>query len=264
MSRQQLYTVGAALALFFGLYFGCNTKPKKQQIVEKTRSLTLESTDVQSLIRNGKDSLSIAEKSEILALEKDLKAANSDADKVEQFKLLSRKWYQFANAAVAGHYAEEIAKIENTEEAWSIAGTTYSIAVQRASVEKNKKFCAARAIQAFENAISINPTNTDHQVNLALCYTEYPLKDNPMKGIQMLLDLNKKEPDNVSVLNTLARLGLQTGQFEKAAKRLERVLSLDANNQKATCLLAQAYQGLGNAEKAASFNNKCQALLQEK
>ncbi|MFK8101541.1 MAG: tetratricopeptide repeat protein [Saprospiraceae bacterium] len=263
MSRQQLFVVGTAIFLFLGLYFGCNTKPQEQKIVEKARSLTLESTDVKSLVRNAKDSLSVAERSEVMTVEAALNAAKSDADKVEQFKLLSQKWYQFGNAAVAGHYAEEIATIENTEQAWSIAGTTYSIAVQRTKVEKIREFCANRAIRAFENAISINPTNTTHQVNLALCYTEYPLKENPMKGIQMLLELNKKDPKNISVLNTLARLGLQTGQYEKAAKRLEVVLSLDANNQKATCLLAQAYQGLGNTDKAAAFNNKCQ-LLQQK
>ena len=84
-----------------------------------------------------------------------------------------------------------------------------------------------------------------------------------MKGIKMLLVLNKKNPNNVSVQNTLARLAIQTRQYEKAVKRLEFVLSIDSDNLKATCLLAQAYQGLGNTEKAQTFDRKCQMLQQK-
>ena len=80
-----------------------------------------------------------------------------------------------------------------------------------------------------------------------------------MKGILMLRDLIEKEPENVLVLSTLGRFAIQTGQFEKAIERLEKAISLDPKNNKANCLLAQAYQGVGNAEKAAEYANICKS-----
>ena len=124
----------------------------------------------------------------------------------------------------------KVAELENTEQAWSIAGTTMTLGLKNADQEKIKKFCSKNAIKAFENAISMDPENVQHRTNLAICYAEYPSQDNPMQGIMMLLDLNKKHPDNVGVLITLARFGMQTGQFEKVQGRLQKVLSLEPDN----------------------------------
>jgi cytochrome c-type biogenesis protein CcmH/NrfG len=109
-------------------------------------------------------------------------------------------------------------------------------------IEKEEKvieFCANRAIQAFENAISLDPSDITNKVNLAVCYAERPPQNNPMKGILMLIDLNKKHPENVPTLSTLGRLGIQTGQFEKAVARLELALQIEPKNIKVNCLLAQ-------------------------
>jgi uncharacterized protein HemY len=93
-----------------------------------------------------------------------------------------------------------------------------------------------------------------------LIYAENPPQDNPMKGILMLLDLNKKFPENVGVLVNLGRLGLKTAQFEKAAQRLEKVIVLEPDNRSANCLLIEAYEGLGQKEKVLFYQNKCEAL----
>jgi len=95
------------------------------------------------------------------------------------------------------------------------------------------------------------------KVNLALCYVEYPLQDNPMKGILMLVDLNKNNPDNSLVLTNLGRLAIQTRQYDKAIERLGRVVELDPKNRNANCLLAQAYGEMGNQEKTDFYLNRC-------
>ena len=78
----------------------------------------------------------------------------------------------------------------------------------------------------------------------------------------MLLNLDKKHPEAIGVQNTLARFAIKTSQFEKAAARLEKVLTLDANNRNAICLLAKAYEGLGETTKAINFSQRCQTLNQ--
>ncbi|MBP9874520.1 MAG: tetratricopeptide repeat protein, partial [Haliscomenobacter sp.] len=81
---------------------------------------------------------------------------------------------------------------------------------------------------------------------------------NPMKGIQMLLDLNQKNPDQPGVLFHLGRLAIRTGQYDKAVERLEKTVALDPARSEAFCFLAQAYQELGQSEKAAEAQKRCE------
>jgi len=62
---------------------------------------------------------------------------------------------------------------------------------------------------------------------------------------------------NVLVLTTLARLAIQTNQLEKAIERLNTAIRVEPDNKKANCLMVQAYDGLGNKEKAAQYAAKC-------
>lgn len=260
MSKLQILVVSSAFLLFLLLFFGFNTKPKKQQGIEKSRMLQAESTDIKNLLTEAKATLDESETTALLLMEQSLAAAPGDSARIVKLKELSRKWYNLKHPEISGHYAEQIAMLTNTEEAWAIAGTTYSIGVQRATSDKVKAYCNGRAIKAFENAISINPDEVAHKINLALTYTENPPKENPMKGILMLIDLNKKNPDNVPVLTQLGRLAIKTGQYDKAVTRLERATTIDPTNARAFCLLADAYQGLGNEGKSSENKEKCSAL----
>ena len=260
MTRPQIFLIAGAFACLLFLYFGFDTKTKDLAQIEKQRALNAASTDIKVLLKEAKTTLAPGQSATILSLEQAIAEAASDEEKVQNLKLLSGSWFEMGKAEIAGFYAAQIAEILQDEEAWSIAGTTYAIALQRASSEKVKDFCAQHAIAAFEKAITLNPQNIDHKVNLAVCYTDYPPKDNPMKGILMLIDLNKKHPDNISVLTNLGRLGIQTGQYEKAVKRLEKVIALQADHPKAYCLLAEAFAGLKRNTEAQEAANKCRQL----
>lgn len=262
MSKTQLAILSFVVALFLLLYFGFDTKPKAQKEINKDRIENAESTSINSLLLSAKNNLKPEDASEVLLAEAKLSEAKNDLDKTEAYKGLSSAWYKIDRFAIAGYYAQLVADQEATAEAWSIAGATYNRGLNFEKEEKAIEFCTNRAIQAFENAISLDPSNVTHKVNLAVCYAERPPQDNPMKGILMLIDLNKKHPENVPTLSTLGRLGIQTGQFEKAAGRLEKALQIEPKNVKVNCLLAQAYEGLGLTEKATTFKNICQSLAE--
>ncbi|MCO6477893.1 MAG: tetratricopeptide repeat protein [Phaeodactylibacter sp.] len=257
MTKLQWAVVASAIGMFFLIYFGCETKPEDIKALEKSRALAAESTDINTLLQEAKASLGAPPSNSILALETELEGALADSARAEVFKRLASKWYEFGYPAISGYYAQEVAELLGAEESWSIAGTTYTICLQQSQEQKVRDFCTGRAVQAFENAISLNPENTAHQVNLALAYAANPPQDNPMKGILMLRDLNQKDPDNVLVLNTLARLAIQTGQYPRAIERLERALELEPGNPNTVCLLAEAYQGNGEAAKAEAFAEQC-------
>lgn len=243
--------------MFFILYLGCETKPEDIKALETSRALAAESTDINTLLQEAKSSLDGMSSNSVLALETELDAALADSARVEVFKRLASNWYSLGYPSISGYYAQQIAELQGTEESWSIAGTTYTICIQQSQEQKVRDFCTGRAIQAFESAISLNPDETAHQVNLALAYAANPPQDNPMKGILLLRDLNQKDPDNVLVLNTLARLALQTGQYPRAVERLERALQLEPGNLNTICLLAEAYQGSGDVKKAEAFAEQC-------
>ncbi len=260
MTNAQRIAILLAAGLFASLYFGFDTKPETQKRVERQRALQATSTDATALIAQARGQLSGDKISALAAIEHELEAATDDAARVELYKELSAKWFDFGKPAIAGHYAGLIAEIEETEDAWSIAGTTYSICIQQAQEQKVKAYCAAKAIESLEKAASLNPGNLQHRVNLALVYTENPPKDNPMKGILMLVDLNKKHPGNAMILTQLGRLAIKTGQYEKAVERLGAAISAEPENRNANCLLAQAYEALGNVKEANRFSQKCEQL----
>ncbi len=258
MNRLQLAVVLVAISLFFAMYLGCETKSKDQKALEKSRVFSAQSTDIAVLIRAGKENLGDELAGEVMAGEEVLSSSRGDtAAMIIAYKTLAALWYQAGNPEISGYYATQIAELAPTEEAWSRAGTTYAICVQRKPEEKVLEFCTQGAVTALERAVSLNPENIAHRVNLAVVYAENPPKEDVMRGVTMLLELNRQHPDDIAVLNNLGRLANKTGQYERALKRFERVLELEPGNTVATCLLAETWQGLGDAAKASMYAEAC-------
>ena len=191
MNKIQLTVIAVGVLLFAILYLGFDTKPAKHRDIEKQRQLASVSTDISFLLSDAKKNLPADVLASIQVVESSLNAATADSIKVNFLKRLSSLWYDLGNPAVSGHYAEEIATLEGGEESWSIAGTTYSICIEKEKEDKIRSFCTERAIQSLENAASLNPSNLQHKVNLAIVYAENPPGDNPMKGPLMLMELKQ-------------------------------------------------------------------------
>ncbi len=257
MPKLQSILIMMGLGLFSLLYFGLNTKPKEFNSIERNRALSTQNTDISNLIRDVQSTLSPNQAALLIALEKEIETASSDSLKVELFKQLSGKWYEYGQPHIAGFYAEQIALIDNTVNAWSITGTSFAATFKGKFEEKVKDYSMDKAVSAFENAISLDPKDMQSKVNLALCYVERPPQENVMKGILMLLDYDKQYPDDPLVLFNLGRLGLQTGQYEKSIERLTKVIKIAPENTSAYCLLSKAYEGLGDMVQAASYRKQC-------
>lgn len=255
-SLQKILVFGASL-FFLLIYFGFDTKTKEHATIEKSRALSGEQTDINTLLKTAKPTLSPEYAARILQLEQQLETSAVDSMRISTLKKISGAWYDANRADIAGYYAEEVANLTESDEAWSIAATTYALGARQAQEDKVRKYCEGRVVKAFENAISLSPNNVRHKVNLALTFVERPPQNNPMKGILMLVDLNKKNPDNTMVLFHLGRLSIQTGQYAKAVERLERVVALEPENKEAGCLLAQALEETGDQQRAEIFREKC-------
>ncbi|MBL7806476.1 MAG: hypothetical protein JNN28_01600 [Saprospiraceae bacterium] len=257
MNKAQIATIVAAIVLFSGLYFGFDTKPSKQQAIEKSRSLQGESTSFQSLLEDATAHLTPAQTAQVTELQKQLDASGSEQEKIQLLKKLSGLWYDFGQMPVAGGFAEQVAELENADSSWSVAGGTFFNGLMANQDPIVRQYCAKHAVKAFESAASLAPEKVEHRVNLALVYAENPPPDNPMQAVLMLRDLETKHPESASVYNALGRLAIKTGQWQKAIERLEKSWSLENKNPNTPCLLARAYEGAGNATKATEWAERC-------
>jgi tetratricopeptide (TPR) repeat protein len=257
MDKQQWALILGSIGLIALLYFGFDTKPPKQKLVEKSRVGGVELQEVQHLLRETMASMPGDKRSFFQGLENIVATAESDSVRISASEALSAAWYDQQHFTLAGYSAERIAGIEGTEDNWSVAGTTYAAALMASGVSENVLLATAGAVRCLENAISLNPENPDHRINLAICYVEQPPADHPMKGIQLLLELNRNYPENTSVLFHLARFGMRTGQFEKAEERLKNALLLDPEQRRLHCLMAELQTRILNPGKAAEHQAKC-------
>ncbi|HPG08928.1 MAG TPA: tetratricopeptide repeat protein [Saprospiraceae bacterium] len=247
-------SIGVALAAIIILYFGFDIKPSTQRVVEQSRLNQFESTNINALFDEALPKLDESSRIYLQNLERSLQP--EDSLNAETYKELSSAWFDHQNYAIAGYYAQKVADIEATAEAWGITGSTYSYGLRNED-PKIRDFCANRALDAFEQAISLNPDEVSYRINQALVYTEVPPQDNPMKGILALRELEQKNPDNVAILSALGKLAVKTGQYERAKQRFERVLELNPDAPGINCLLVDVYKNLGDADRAAQAQQKC-------
>lgn len=258
MQKGPFIAVIASVLLFLALYFGFSNVAPANQRLQQTRTATATVTDAESLIHAATDALTPDQKEALRQL------SGSITDSIALYKQLSGWWVSKGQPESAGIYAVKVAEIENTAEAWSIAGATLHSGINESKIsETARKYCAEQAKAAFEKAISLEPDEAMHRINLALVYADAP-SDNPMQAVQMLRDLEAKYPTNPSVYNALARLAIKTGQWDRALQRLLKALELDPGNANTICLLAVAYDGAGDAAKASEWETKCRSKTETK
>jgi len=257
MTRLQILVISLSALSTFALYFGFDTKSSKEKVEIENLERTGIEIDTEPLIESAKQELSGFDLNEVVMLENQANAADGEA-KIDALKKLSGKWYRLDKPFIAGSIASEIAEQTGSAESWSIAATTFLAGISD-SDQMVREGSLRKAIEALENAISIDPENEQHRVNLALVYAERPPQGDPMKGVQMLLSLNQKNPESVLVLNALGRLAIKTGQWERATERLEKANSVDPDNTTTICLLSEVYQQV-NDRRAQEMKDKCESL----
>ncbi len=238
-TKTHWFTIGGSVALFMILYFGFSTKSPEHQQVEMVRSQNIEATSIQNLLNEAGGKLKAEDRAVVHALESELNDVSEDSLRIGLYESLSAFWYDQGEFAIAGHYAELIARLINSAEAWGIAGTTFAVALQREMGAERRNYSFQKAVDAFESAISLDPDNISHKINLALCYTEMPPEDDPMRGVQMMLKLQEDHPEYGGIKIALARLAIKTGQYERAIERLEQARQLDPRDRRVPCLLAE-------------------------
>jgi len=258
MGNKQYLAITLSCIAVVVLYFCFDTSPPKMKSLEKSRLEGIESTGVSNLIADAMKHLDRSQSSLVEAMQMNLSATGQDTiQKIQALRDLSNTWLSLGYPAISGSYLDNIASLKPSALSWSDAGKMFQICLQNTEEEKVRQYCFERNSKAFENAISLDSENIDYRLNLAMGYVAMPPKDNPMKGILMLRELNTSHPNNINVLLQLGKLAMNTNQWDKATQRFEQVLDIDSENMIATCLLGETYSKIGLAEKAEAYILKC-------
>ncbi len=242
--------------LFLLCYFGLSLESPKIKQSSEARSKDLELTGFENLAKDAYATLDAVQKAELDSYNRELEGLKEDSAKVSVLKRISGFWFRLNRYALAGSLARKVAEMEKTEQSWSIAGTSFMYGLEGEKEEKERMFCQQSAVFCFEQALSLNPKEPAYELYKAMSYVKLPGKE-PMKGILMILELEKKYPEYLPIQLQLAELGMQTGQFAKAEGRLHKVLEADPENAKANCLMADLMKQMNRTEEIEKYIKHC-------
>ena len=256
--REQTIYIFGAIILLAVLFFGFDNIPSTQKTLEKSRALNSPGFDIHSLQEAAKKELPKDTRLAIETLESQSQFAGPDSTRIRLLKELSGSWFQLRQPILAGIYATRVAEMEQSATSWSIAGTTFAAALSDTGLdEKTRSIARDKAVEAFENAISLEPDVIEHRINQALSYVETPDMAQPMKGIQMLAGLATSHPESALPPFHLARLAVKTGQMERAEERINQALAIDSTDQRIACLAIDIYTAVNKPEEARKLADRC-------
>lgn len=247
-----------SVILFFILFFGFSKIPPEVRNPEKSGSSEIEQVDLSTEINPIRDSLNPSDRAYLEIMEEQVASAKDDSSKRAGLQQFSSYWYRIGYIQIAAEYALQIARLYPSGETWSIAASNFVLAVRqgRLTPEKNAR-AIEKAKAAFLQASQVDSANLNHKINYALLCTDYPSADQPMEGILLLRKLNEEYPENVTVLYHLARLAIQTNQWDRAKERLNTLLTLDPGHQRGICLMVKVAQHEGDNKNEKFWGAKC-------
>ncbi len=256
MSRGQIIALGTCVVLLAGIFlFGKRTKPKddKGENISQSHATAPmpDAFNIEDYL--AQVNLAITDKAEKDSIETFTKTA--------QYRKLIAEYQKIDKPLAIAYYSTKMAGAENKEYLYLSAGDYNSMLLQSAPDEKAKRFLSANAIECYKSAVALDTAKTENRIRLAGAYMEEGTQ--PMQGVGILLDIVRKDSNNVDAQLMLGRFGLISGQTDKAIIRLEKILYLQPQNSEALFLLAQAYDSQGNKQKALDLLEKCKKTVHD-
>ncbi len=261
MTRNQGIVIGACVVLCLGIYLFTDTKkPVKEKPAEAQMPMgggdghqheQPQALDIQAYITEVNSKI----------------ADKATADKVKsltetgQYKELIAEYQKLDKPLAIAYFATKLAEKDNTPAAFVSAGDYNTMLIQTAPDDKARAFLSENAVKSYEKAVQMDSSNTEFRLRLAGAYMEG--SGAPMQGVSILLDIVKKDSTNVDALLMLGRFGIISGQYDKAIARLEKILYLRPQNSEALLLMAEAYNGKGDKNKAVELLERCKKTVKD-
>lgn len=196
------------------------------------------------------------------AQQKELEALEAGNTNKENLVKLAGFWDSLNVSYAGAFYTYKLAEADPTEMTWYMAGSKFYNAANFSTDSLMTMDAIRHAKQAFEKVLAINPANLEAKNALAVCIIQ---GDNDvMKGVGMLKEVVAKDSNNIQATFTLGMLSMQSGQFDKAVERFEKLVKLQPFNPEYYFYLGEAYAKKGDTKKAIKTYETCKTLLTDK
>jgi tetratricopeptide (TPR) repeat protein len=176
--------------------------------------------------------------------------------KVKELKQLSEKSKGFDSIAnillsnsvtSSAYFLEKSAALKSTSIAWKKAGMLYYKAT-RFDQAYLKQTLFSKAIECYNQAVSIDTNDLEAATMLGTCYVEGSTQ--PMDGIMLLRKVVVKDSTYVDAQVQLGMFAIQSGQTDKALDRFNKILKIKPDYIQAYIYLGQIYADMGKKEQA--------------
>lgn len=247
------------------MYWGLNTTPPNNQPEGAEMAANSDShshtapLSVDSMITAIENTLPEHAAEDLADHKTRLATVDTDSAKYNIFKAIGDLLLEHKQFVAAIYYYTEGAKLDNSEKSLNFAGRFNLELMRNAPTLQVKEWATQNAISSFERSLEINPDNDTVKMALASAYVDGT--GQPMQGIQILLGITRKDPDNVPANLMLGQLSMRSGQTDKAISRFETVLKIEPENTEAMLPLAEAYKNKGNKQKAIELFEKSKVII---
>lgn len=163
---------------------------------------------------------------------------------------LAREFLQYQMTDSAVQYADMILTEDSSIVAMELAALIYYQAYRTGSGtgQSNKAVgYAASARDLLTNLVEKQPENSSLKNKLAMTLMA---SENPMQGVMMLREILDSDPNNREAIVNLGVLAVQSGQYDRAIERFDRLLMIDSLDYEAALYKAVSLRESGKLEEA--------------
>lgn len=270
MRKPQWITVGIGIVLTIFIFLFGNFAPQKKSVDKSSVSQNNTSEagttaiTIDTILIMAKQQLTPEQVNRLNIIENSISRGAVNEQQVHVYHQLARFWFDSAQVFEPyAWYEAEAARLENSEKSLTFAAQLFLDNLQVDEVAQRRQWKALQAKDLFERSLKINPKNDSAKVGLGACYLFGGISSTPMEGITKIREVADKDSTNVFAQLTLARGSVMSGQYDKAASRLETVNRLQPGNIDAILMLADIHERMGNKPVAISWYQKSLSLVQQ-
>jgi len=263
--NKRIILAGLGIVLVFVLFFFGKTVTIKKQMPVATQAEVPQFNIKDTLIAE-KQRLSPVQLIYVTNIENGISRGDVKNQSENQYTNLANFWRDSIGSFIPyAYYLSEAAKLDNSEKKLTFAARLILENMRREDDPGKKVWEAQTAATLFEKALKLDPDNQDLQVGLGSCYVYgegmIGNAEQTMKGIQQLLQVVKKDSNNMQAQLVLGIGGVISNQYDKAIERLNKVVSFDPHNLEAVSWLADAYAATGDKQNAVKWYEQSKHLV---
>jgi len=242
VKKNQWFIAGIGILLITVIYFFANTVPpgKKSPAI---RQQAISEINIDTILYHAKEQLKPEQVTWLGALEKSVIRGDVKNQQLDVFHQLAHFWKDSARVFEPhAWYVAEAARLENSEKSLTFAAHLFLNDLRGDNNQQLIKWKALQAKDLFERSLKINPQNDSSLVGLGASYIFGGIADNPMEGIQKIMQVVEKDSNNIFAQTILGHGSVISGQYDRAISRFERVIKLEPENLEAIMMLAEVYE----------------------